>query len=185
LDSEFSFQNDFNGFGVDAVFLVQDFFRERGFGVIVGYGNDGLEDDGAGIEIFVDEVDGATGEFYAVIESLALGFEAGEGWQERGMDIEDAIGESLDEVGREEAHVAGQTDQIDFVFVEGGYDLAVEGFAFEALGRENLRGQAAGFGAFNAGGAFAIAEDDSDFGLGNAARGDTIGEGFEVRAATA
>ena len=34
-----------------------------------------------------------------------------------------------------------------------------------------------------AGRAFAMADDNGDFGVGDAARGDTLGEGFEIRAA--
>ena len=104
------FQDDFYGLGVDAMFFFQD---ARGKGVLVVGIEDrdgGLKDDGAGVEIFVDEVDGAAGEFYAVVEGLLLRFEAGERGEERGMDVEDALGEGGYEEGRKEAHVAGEAD---------------------------------------------------------------------------
>ena len=152
---------------------------------MVKHGNSGLHDDRAGVEIFVDEVDSAAGEFYAVIKGLLLGFETGEGWEERGMNIQNALGECGYEKRGEEAHVASEADQIDFEFVENGGDLAVVGFAFEAFGGDGAGGNVAGGGAFEAGGARLVADDDGDFGVGDAACGDTIGEGFEVGAATA
>jgi len=94
------FQDDFYGLGVDAMLLFQD---ALGKGVlVVGIENrdDGLKNYGAGIEIFVDEMDGAAGEFDAVIEGLPLRFEAGERRKERGMDIEDALGKGGDEKRR-------------------------------------------------------------------------------------
>jgi len=71
------------------------------------------------------------------------------------------------------------------VFVEDGGDLAVVGLAFEAFGRDGAGGDVAGGSAFEAGGVGLVADDDGDFGVGDAAGGDTIGEGFEVGAATA
>src|SRR6266436_5830234 len=154
------FQDDFYGLGVDAMFLFQDALGKGVLVVGVEDGDDGLQDDGAGVEIFVDEMDGAAGELDAVVEGLLLRFEAGEGRQERRVNIEDALGKGGYEEGGEKAHVAGEADEINFVFVENGGDLAVVGFAFEAFGGDGARGN-------------------------DAAGGDTIGEGFEVGAATA
>src|ERR1700688_3362088 len=95
------FQDDFYGLGVNAMFLFQD---ALGKGVlVVGIENrdGGLQDDGTGVEIFVDEMDGAASEFYAVVEVLLLRFEAGERGEERGVDIKDALGEGGYEEGRE------------------------------------------------------------------------------------
>ena len=101
------------------------------------------------------------------------------------MNIEDAVGESFYEVGREEAHVAGQADKIDFVFVENGHNLAIEGFALQTFRWEDASGQAAGFGAVDTGSSFAIADDHGDSCVGDTAGRDAISESFEVRAATA
>jgi len=179
------FQDDFYGLGVDAMLLIQDAGGKGVLVVVIEDGYCGLQDDGAGVEIFVDEVDSAAGEFYAVVEGLLLGFEAGEGGEERGMDIQNALGEGGYEEWGEETHVACEANEIDFVFLEDGGDLAVVGFALEALGGNGACGNVAGGGAFEAGGARFVADDDGDFGVGDAAGGDTIGEGFEVGAATA
>jgi hypothetical protein len=179
------FQDDFYGLGVDAMLLFQDALGKGVFVVGVEDRDGGLQDDGTGVEIFVDEVDGAAGEFYAVFESLALRFESWKRRKERWVDIENAIGERGDEVGREQAHVSGEADEIDFGFVERGDDLAVEGFALEAFGGDDAGGQAAFFGAFDAGGAFAIAEDNGDFGVGDAGGVDAVGKRDKVGATTA
>jgi len=50
---------------------------------VIEDGDDGLQDDGAGVEIFVDEVDGASGELDAVVEGCFADSSAGEGRQER------------------------------------------------------------------------------------------------------
>ena len=93
------FQDDFYGLGVDSMFLFQDALGKGVLVVGVENRDGGLQDDGAGVEIFVDEVDGAAGEFDAVVEGLLLRFEAGERGQERGMDIEDALGKGDYEKG--------------------------------------------------------------------------------------
>ena len=45
-----------------------------------------LQDDGAVVEVLVDEVHGASGDLYAVFEGLLLGVESGERGQQRGVD---------------------------------------------------------------------------------------------------
>src|SRR5262249_38686872 len=66
-------------FAIDPVFFREDACRECVDGIVVFHGDGGLNDDRAGIEVFIDEVDGAAGDAHAVIERLALGVEAGEG----------------------------------------------------------------------------------------------------------
>ena len=69
--------------------------------------------------------------------------------------------------------------------MEDGGDLSIVGFAFEALGGDGASGDVPGGGSFEPGGVGLVADDDGDFGVGDAAGGDTIGEGFKVGAATA
>src|SRR5258707_13082415 len=118
------------------MFLFQDAVGKGVLVVGIEDGDDGLQDDGAGVEIFVDEVDGASGELDAVVEGLLLRFEAGEGRQERRVNIEDALGKGGYEEGGEKAHIAGEADEINFVFVEYGGDEAGVSMADEALGGE-------------------------------------------------
>src|SRR5690348_1832476 len=183
FDAIAAFEDDAHGFGIDAMLFGEDAGGERLLGVVVADGHGGLEDDGAGVEIFVHEVHSAAGDFHAVIERLALGFESRERGEKRRMDIEDASAKGLDEMRREKAHVAGEADEINTGGLERGDDEVIVGFAFEALRGDDFGGDAARAGALDAGGAFAMADDDGDFGVGNAAEADTLRERLKIRAA--
>src|SRR3989442_5957460 len=111
--------------------LFENFFGEGCFRIFVEDGDSGLQNDRAGVEIFVDEMHGAAGEFDAVFEGLALRFEAGEGREQRRVNIQDAVWIFGDEKGREQAHVSCQADEINSVFVENGGNFAVVDFALE------------------------------------------------------
>src|SRR5260370_5655112 len=126
-------------------------------------------------------MDGAAGEFYAIFEGLALRFKAGERREQRWVNVQDAIWIFCDEEGRQQAHVSGEADEIDFVFVKNGGDLAVVDFALEAFRRDHAIGNAERFSTLDAGRAFAIADDDSDLRIRNAACRDAFRAGFEGR----
>ena len=116
------------------MFFGEDALGER-VGVVGVEDRDGaLQDDGAVVEVFVDEVDGATRDFDAVVEGLLLSVEAGEGGQQRRVDIEDAVGEGGNELGREQAHIAGEDDEVDAVVAEGGGDVGVVDFSRSPFG---------------------------------------------------
>jgi hypothetical protein len=70
-------------------------------------------------------VDGAAGDADAVLDGLALRVEAGEGREQGGVDVEHAPAKLFDEAGREQAHVTGEADQLDAVFVQDADDLAL------------------------------------------------------------
>jgi len=76
FDFETAFEDDSNGFGINSMFLAQNARGKRVLCVFVVYWQNGLENDGTSIEIFVHKMNGASGEFDAVLESLALRFEA-------------------------------------------------------------------------------------------------------------
>lgn len=84
-----------------------------------------LQDDRTVVEVLIDEVNSAASNFDAVIEGLRLRFKAGKRGQQRWMDVDDSIGEGGDELGRKQAHVTGQADQIDTVFDEAGRNVSV------------------------------------------------------------
>src|SRR5260370_19627357 len=83
------------------------------------------------------------------------------------MNIQVAIRKFGDKKRREQAHVSRETDEVDFVLVKNGGNLPIVDFAFEALRRNDASLDAAGFGALNAGSAFAIADDDGNLRVGN------------------
>ena len=70
----------------------------------------------------------AAGEFYAVVERLALRFQAGKGREQGGVDIENPAAKRGDEVGREKAHESGKANQIDARIVQGGDNQPIVGF---------------------------------------------------------
>jgi hypothetical protein len=61
------------------MFFGEDAGGEGFYRVGVEYGNRRLEEDGTAIEIFIDKMNGATGDFDAMRERLVLSIEAGEG----------------------------------------------------------------------------------------------------------
>ena len=58
-------------------------------------------------------MDGHAADLYSVVDRLLLGVESRERGQQRRMDVEDAVGERLDERRTDEAHEAGQADKPD------------------------------------------------------------------------
>src|SRR6059058_1427928 len=181
----FSLKNDANRFGINAMLFFQDSFRERSFRVVVFHRNDGLHDDGARVEVFVHEMHGAAGEFHPVFQRLALRFEARKRRQQRRMNIQDAIRKLGHEIGREQAHVAGKANQVDFVLVENGPNLTVVDFALQPFRGNHARGDATRFGAIDSRSTSAIADDNGDFRVRDAARSHGFRQSFKVRAAAA
>ena len=77
-----------------------------------------LEDDRAGVDALIDEVDGDTEHLHAVGERLLDRPDAGEGRQQRGVDVDDALREAAEEVGVEQLHVAGEDHEVDALLDE-------------------------------------------------------------------
>ncbi len=172
-----------DSFGVGKVLFGEDAAVE-GFGCVgVEDGDSALDDDGAMIKLLIDKVDGAAGDFDAVSEGLLLSFEAGECGKQRGMNVEDAIAEGGDEVGREEAHVAGQADEIDVVGLETGDHVDVMLRAGATFGDADGGGKAETLRGFEGGSFGDVRDDHGDFDAGQASGADGIGDGEEVGAA--
>ncbi len=182
LDGVLAAEDAGYGFGVGQVLLLEDAGGEGFGGVFVEDGDGLLQDDDAVVDGFVDEVDGAAGYLGSVVEGLVLGVEAGEGGEERGVDVEDAVGEGLDEGGRDDAHVAGEADEVDLVVVEAGDHLGVVVGALAAGGGDGDGGQAEVSGGGEAGGVFDVGEDYGYFGVVEAVILDRAVDGEEVRA---
>ena len=85
----------------------------KGFGsVTVQDRNRLLGDDRARIHPSIDKVDGAACHFYSMFERLLPGFQTGEGWQQRGVDVDYAPLERAQKVAFEDPHKTSQRDQI-------------------------------------------------------------------------
>jgi hypothetical protein len=165
------------------VLLAQDARGKRLGGVVVADRNRGLDDDGSVVEKLVDEVDRASAHLHAVLQSLVLGVETGEGRQQRRMDIQDALGKLAHEVSRQQAHEARQADQVHLPPAQFGHHHAVVHFAVQPF-----RGDAHGRDAapprdLEPRGLGAIGDHHRDGGA-DTAGGGAVGDGLEVRPAS-
>ena len=79
----------------------------------VGQLDRALEHDRAGVDPFVDEVDRHPEDLHAVLDGLLDRAHAREGGQQRGMDVEDPVGEARHEPRVEDRHVAGEDHELD------------------------------------------------------------------------
>ena len=95
------------------MFLLEYARRQRVDGVVVADLDGALEDDRAGVEGFVDEVNGAAGDLDAVFERLSLRVESGKCGQQAWVNIDDAVGKGAYEIARQEPHIAGEANKLD------------------------------------------------------------------------
>jgi hypothetical protein len=174
--------NHFDGFGIQVPFDLLNAGVQGCGGVVVMHGNGLLGDDGAGIDSLVDKMNGATGHFYTVIEGLFPGFQTGKGGQKRGVDVDDAVGKSAEEFAFEDAHEAGEHDEINLGILEHGdealFGLFVE-FGAEFAGRDVECFEFVSACQLENAGVFDVTGDDDDF-HGGAGAGAVTREGIEV-----
>ena len=186
-DLELATEDSGDGFGVGEVFLFEDAGGEGG-GVVVFVDGDGaLEDDDAVVDVLVDEVDGAAGDVDAEGQGLLLRVEAGEGREQGRVDVDDAVGEGGDKGWRDDAHVAGEADEVDFVLVEAGDELGVVGGAGlggAAFGGDGEGGEVEVAGGGEAGCVGAVGEDAGDLGGVETVEADGFGDSEKVGAAS-
>src|SRR3954465_10556478 len=75
-------------------------------------------EDRAGVDALVDEVDGDARHRDAGGEGVVYRVRARELRQEGGVDVDDAIGETVEERLRQQVHVAGEHDELDALLLE-------------------------------------------------------------------
>src|SRR4051812_14936556 len=143
-----------------------------------------LQNDYPVIQLRIYKMHGAAGKFDSVSESLLLGLESREGRQERRMNIEDALRKLLYKPGREQSHVPGQANQINFMLFQRGDNFAVMLFPCLAFGRNRQSGQSQAACDFEPTGISFIGDDYSNPRIGDFSRGYIPGDGLEVRAAS-
>ena len=98
------------------------------------------------------------------------------------MDIDDAVSEGAEEFAFEDAHEAGQDNEVDLFFLENG-DEAFLGifieFGAKFSGRDMQGFEGMGFGEGKDAGVLDVGDDKDDFHGGAGARA-IAGEGVEV-----
>lgn len=113
-----------DGGGVKLVLLGEDAELE-GLGCIACEDGDaGLGEDGAFVVDFVDEMHGGPGFGFAggddgFVHVHAEHAFAAEFWEERGVDIEDAVAVADEKFGTDLFHVAGEDDEVDVGGLQG------------------------------------------------------------------
>ena len=90
-------------------------------------------DDRTGVEIFVHEMHGAAGEFYAVFQAWRWDSSPGNDGSSDGWIFRMRLRKCLHKIGREQPHVAGQAYQVDLIFSQHSDHLTVVNFALESL----------------------------------------------------
>ena len=136
--------------------------------VVVKHRHCGLKYDWAGVDSCVDEVDRASGNLRSVFKRLRPAVEAGEGGEQRRVNVEDALREGVQEAGFDYAHVAREDDGVHAVFAQYADDLVLR-LAFK-LGLE--RGvvnpeafEVVACGACKNACSGDVGDDDCDFGV--------------------
>ena len=140
-----------------------------------------MQHDYAVIELFIDKVHGAAGHLNPVRQGLRLSVEAGECGQQGRVDIENAQREGAHKVRGQQAHVAGEADQIHLVRLEAGDDLGVMLGAESSAGLNHFSGKARIARDGDSLRVAAIGNDNSDCGIGQVAFCDGAGNGEKIR----
>ena len=123
--------------------LLQNARRQRVLVVAVEHRNSLLHNDRAMIELFIDKMHSAAGNFHSIGESLLLRFESRKCRQQRGMDIENPPRKLLHKPWRKQPHISGKANQIDIVLLQRRDNFAVMLFPRLALRWNHQRIQSA------------------------------------------
>jgi hypothetical protein len=175
--------NACDGFAVGDVLFREDAVGE-GVGVVGFKNRNGtLQNDGAVVEVLVDKVDSAAGDFDTVVEGLLLCVESRESGQQGRMNVEDAIRECSDEASREQTHVAGEADEVDSVFAKAGDEVGIVLSARTAFRNVDGGGQIELAGGGNSRSVGNVGEDNGDFSTGESAFPDRFCDSEKVGAA--
>ena len=105
-------EHEANRFGVDPVFFDEYSRRERLDGVVVHDRHGRLQNDGPAVQLRGHEMNGCPADTHSMLERLALRLEPRECGQERGVHVENPVGERIDQRSADEPHETGKADQI-------------------------------------------------------------------------
>lgn len=125
-EAQAAFGKEANRLWIDAVFLTQDARRKALYRIVFQYRYGRLNNDWAGIDSGIDEVDGTAGNPSAVLQGLLLRIQTGKGGQQGRVDVHDAAGKSVEKLMGDQPHETGQHDQIHIGFGQAGNHGPVE-----------------------------------------------------------
>src|SRR5262245_35262922 len=96
----------------------EDACRQGLHRVAVEHRHGGLKHDWAAIELRRNQMYRGATHTHAVRQRLPLSIQPGEGRQERRVNVEDAVRESLEQRRADAAHETGETDETDTAIVQ-------------------------------------------------------------------
>lgn len=143
--------------------------RVQGAGRVVGQnGDDGLQNDVAGVHPGIDIVDGAAGFCGTVFDGLFPRVKSRVAGKERGMDVQNATWEFFQKWSSDKAHEAGEANEIDtgvFEFFRHCCLSFVGKSCFVAETLDEGMRDSSSFGSLQDEGIGVVAENKGDFGV--------------------
>jgi hypothetical protein len=112
-----SFSNPCEYGRIEAVFFDFDTLTQPFFIVLFQYGNTALSNDGSRVHTLINHVNGTSCDGYFSSKNITVGMGAREMWQERRVDVDDMSIPSIEEGGREQAHITREDDEFDVEFL--------------------------------------------------------------------
>src|SRR5579859_6392550 len=106
-------EDDLDRLAIDAMLLLENARRQPFFGIVVKYWDGSLQNNRAGIELLIYEMDCAATDLDSVLKRLLLGIQSRKCRQQRGMNVQNPHRESPAELGAEQSHEASQANQLD------------------------------------------------------------------------
>jgi hypothetical protein len=168
-----------NGFRVKPVFLLENSGRQFFDRITLQNRDDGLKDDGTAIQRLIHKVHRAAAEFHSMFESLILDIQSRKRRQKRRVNVQDGMGEGLDQDRAEHSHESGQANQVDLA-VPKQIDCSLIEFLSRTPCSWNEHGiQPTPSGLCQTGSGFLVTDDDCDFSFQRSIR-DVIGNRLEV-----
>lgn len=117
-----------DGLRIDDVFLFEYAGAERFFRIVIEYGHGSLQDDGAAVRTFIDEVYRTATDLDAIGEYVTVRMSPRETRQQGRMDVHDASCKVTHEIRRQDAHETCQHDQRNTSFFECRDQCLFKGF---------------------------------------------------------
>ena len=106
-------EDQLNGGGIETVLFDENPRGQRLGRVVSADGHGRLEHDGTGVELARYQVHRRSRDSYAVVECLTLRFDARERRQERRMDVQNRVGERVQQRRADQPHESREADQPD------------------------------------------------------------------------
>lgn len=109
--------------------LFQNALRQRAWGVAREHRHDTLDDDRSAIELRCHQVHRHSTDLHAMLDRLSLSLESWERRKQRWMNVENAVGERVDERCADQTHETGETHEANISGAQLVREGLIVGFA--------------------------------------------------------